>query len=297
MYLQKIFLSFCVFILSGVLITNTRLLAQDEECCEEDDKYGRENEVLYSEWKQQVDDLQNKKDELTKRYKDYNEDLNSLKAAFQKNEDDLKKAEENFYFTLGMTKTALDEFAKKFTETEKKISNRTGTPAEARKSYFNEIEASKAKCLPEYWTRYLVMKQNLEKWESESATISKESQYTVKKDDCLWFISWKKEHYGNPKFWPKIWDANKDGVISAPRHIPKTISNPNLIYPGQVLRIPILNQEDLKKMKENTFNTRPDIMKIEKEKMQEKMKKEKIKKDKLKLLRKKELKKTVTKKK
>ncbi len=54
--------------------------------------------------------------------------------------------------------------------------------------------------------------------------------YTVKKTkpaECLWRIAAKKEIYNNPKEWKKIYDANKD-----------QIKNPNLIYPGQNLKIP-----------------------------------------------------------
>jgi len=50
--------------------------------------------------------------------------------------------------------------------------------------------------------------------------------YTVKKGDCLWNIA--KKFYGNGANYTKIYNANK-----------KTIgSNPNLIRPGQVLKIP-----------------------------------------------------------
>jgi LysM repeat protein len=49
--------------------------------------------------------------------------------------------------------------------------------------------------------------------------------YTVVKGDCLWNISFS--FYGKGSLWPKIFDANRD-----------KISNPNLIYPGQVLVIP-----------------------------------------------------------
>lgn len=50
--------------------------------------------------------------------------------------------------------------------------------------------------------------------------------YTVVKGDCLWNIA--KKFYGNGSQYTKIADANKD-----------KIKNPNLIYPGQVLTIPI----------------------------------------------------------
>lgn len=50
--------------------------------------------------------------------------------------------------------------------------------------------------------------------------------YTVKKGDCLWNIA--KSLYGSGADYTKIYEANK-GVVG---------SNPNLIYPGQVLTIP-----------------------------------------------------------
>ena len=49
--------------------------------------------------------------------------------------------------------------------------------------------------------------------------------YTVKKGDSLWKIA--KQFYGNGAQYTKIYNANKD-----------KIKNPNLIYVGQVLKIP-----------------------------------------------------------
>lgn len=55
---------------------------------------------------------------------------------------------------------------------------------------------------------------------------SKPKTYTVKSGDCLWSIA--KKYYGDGSKFKKIYEANK-----------KTIgSNPNKIYPGQVLTIP-----------------------------------------------------------
>lgn len=86
--------------------------------------------------------------------------------------------------------------------------------------------------------------QNLDvsrKWKGESAKVETPSTstpskqevkppvesktYTVKKGDCLWNIA--KAHYGKGSDYTKIYNANKD-----------KIKNPNLIYPGQVLKLP-----------------------------------------------------------
>lgn len=52
-------------------------------------------------------------------------------------------------------------------------------------------------------------------------------RHVVKKGECLWWIAEYKDIYNDPFQWPLIYDANKD-----------QISNPDLIYPGQVFQIP-----------------------------------------------------------
>lgn len=59
-----------------------------------------------------------------------------------------------------------------------------------------------------------------------TSTKSDSKTYTVVSGDCLWNIA--KKYYGSGAQYTKIYNANK-GVIG---------SNPNLIYPGQVLAIP-----------------------------------------------------------
>jgi nucleoid-associated protein YgaU len=51
------------------------------------------------------------------------------------------------------------------------------------------------------------------------------SEYTIQSGDSLSKIA--KQFYGDAKQWPKIYEANKD-----------VIKNPNLIYPGQKIKIP-----------------------------------------------------------
>lgn len=57
------------------------------------------------------------------------------------------------------------------------------------------------------------------------AQTNKIEKYTVKKGDTLWSIS--QEELGDSFLWPKVWKANPE------------ISNPDRLYPGQIVKIPI----------------------------------------------------------
>lgn len=59
----------------------------------------------------------------------------------------------------------------------------------------------------------------------EAGNAPSAKSYTVKKGDCLWNIA--KKYYGSGSKYKEIFSANHG-----------QISNPNLIYPGQVLTIP-----------------------------------------------------------
>ncbi|MCX7028161.1 MAG: LysM peptidoglycan-binding domain-containing protein [Spirochaetes bacterium] len=64
-------------------------------------------------------------------------------------------------------------------------------------------------------------------------------KYTVRlipeRRDCLWRIAEYGFVYNNPLKWPVLYEANKRTF--------KDPSNPNLIYPGQVLVIPSIKGE------------------------------------------------------
>lgn len=61
--------------------------------------------------------------------------------------------------------------------------------------------------------------------ETKAPESSSGKTYTVKNGDCLWNIA--KKFYGNGSQYTKIYNANKN-----------IIKNPNIIYAGQVIKIP-----------------------------------------------------------
>lgn len=72
-----------------------------------------------------------------------------------------------------------------------------------------------------------------------SAALPLPATYTVRlipeRRDCLWRIAEYPFIYNNPFKWTTLYDANKKTF--------RDPSNPNLIFPGQVLQIPSINGE------------------------------------------------------
>lgn len=227
----------------GLTLSNANLFAQDDDDDDDDDDQQME-EMDEEEWQRQMDELNAEKSNLTSRLAMLNADIDNLKGQSANKDKELEKCENDLYAMVGTTKSGVADFRKKFEETEKKINGKVGTPADARKMYYDEISKDKARCLPEFADRYASMTKKLADWEGIK---SPEACYTVVKGDCLWKIS--KAKYGSPYYWPAIWDANKSGVANADklknrRH--KAVTNPNLIYPGQCLKIPTLTDAQKK---------------------------------------------------
>jgi LysM repeat protein len=237
MKLHKLMLFAICF--SLVFLAKAPLFAQD------DDEQTQDMQEMDEEtWQKQMDDYTKQKADLTTKLADLGKEVDALKASYDDKVKAGKDCENAIYAAVGTTKEGVADFRKKFEETEKKINGKTGTAADARKMYFDDIAKDKARCLPEFADRYASMKKKLIDWEGYKAP---ESGYTVVKGDCLWKIS--KAKYGSPYYWPAIWDANKAGVINAKDMKHKrqmAVTNPNLIYPGQILKIPTLTDAQKK---------------------------------------------------
>jgi len=74
------------------------------------------------------------------------------------------------------------------------------------------------------------------------------TEYTVKKGESLWWIAKYKDVYDDDFLWPIIYEANKS-----------QIKNPNLIYPGQKLKIPRdgFTMADIKKARKKAGAKKP----------------------------------------
>jgi LysM repeat protein len=156
------------------------------------------------------------------------------------------------YALIGTNEAGVSDFRIKFSEMEKKFRSSDFTPDGMKSEFYSEIVSSKIRCLPEFSDRFVSM---MKKLEIPVQIKTPEGIYLVAKGDCLWNIS--KEKLGNPALWPAIWNVNKDGVYNKnimPYYSQK-ITNPDLIYPGQEIRIPAVSDTE-KLMKESLKSLR-----------------------------------------
>ncbi len=225
MKFHKIF----VFLLAFSLVIGTKvsLFAQEEE-------------MTMEEWQKQIDEYTAKRDQLNGQISDINKEIDALKKTSADKDAAITKAEDEMYASVGSTKAGVADWRAKFEALEKDCKGKKVTKEEADKRYM-ELDKSKIKCLPEFWNRWNDLRKCI-----DGLVPPPPAGYTVVKGDCLYKIAGKKEIYGNVKLWPAIWEANKAGVISAPPRVKKTIPNPHWIYPGQVLKIPVLTEAQKK---------------------------------------------------
>lgn len=230
-----------MMVFSLAVFAKSSVFAQDDDDDDDDDS-GME-EMDEETWQAQMDEYTARKTDLTNQLSTLNTEIEQLKFGLQTRTNEAENAVNSVWAAVG-SKSQYDEYKGKFADAEKRANACKG-PDDATDinnnlmPYINTAGInSRMHCLPEFFDRWNAMKKKLTDCMGKQET----GQYTVVKGDCLYKIAGMTSTYGNSKLWPAIWDANKSGVVSAPSRVPTTIPNPNLIYPGQVLRIPTLTE-------------------------------------------------------
>lgn len=121
---------------------------------------------------------------------------------------------------------------KLISETNMTVSMESYTVQEKATEGFDWLVSIKLKQFKSYGTKVVQVSNNTATVTTQRETVNsptpkQETTYKVKTGDCLWNIA--KSIYGDGSKYTKIYEANKD-----------KITNPNLIYPDQVLTIPSL---------------------------------------------------------
>lgn len=198
-----------------------------------------QEDMTEEEWQNEINRLNEQKTALTQERDQLQSDLNSLKSTTVQSFDDCMN---ELYALVGATRTDVDNFRRMVSELNGQIM-RKESPKEDRQTMLDSLKGIRVSALPEFYDKvHNQMQRSLDAWQE----VPQEISYTVVRGDHLWGIAKKKEHYGNPFAWPKIYQANRD-----------QIKNPDLIYPQQVFKIPNLTEEEKAKYDKLRGNYKP----------------------------------------
>ena len=231
-----------------ILFLLAALLSPSAVYCQDDD--GDEIKMSQAEWRLKRDQYALSAIKLLERIEKLDSLIGVLKSEFADAEKNINNCDDNLYALVGASKEQVASFRRIFEETESNINGKKGTPSDYTDP-MNEITNSKIRCLPEFRDRYYAMKNKLgENFavnnvnEIKKEVTETKDTYIVKRGDYLAKISLLM--YGAKKYWTVIWEANKEDIIKEnflSEPYDKIYFNPNFIYPGQVLKIPDLTNE------------------------------------------------------
>lgn len=203
--------------------------------------FAQEKEMTEEEWQAEINRLTEKKAELTSKLNALQTEVNNLKntnASLQSYEDCMKELND----MVGASDADVDNFRAQLHKLRAQIA-RKESPKADRQAALDALKSNPISALPEFFDQvHNVMQAQLDSWVEKP----KEILYTVVRGDHLWGIAKKKEHYGNPFVWPKIYNTNRD-----------QIKDPNLIFPKQVFKLPNLTEEEKAKYDKILKNYKP----------------------------------------
>lgn len=203
--------------------------------------FAQEKEMTEEEWQAEINRLTEKKADLTSQLNALQSEVNNLKntnASLQSYDDCMKELNE----MVGASDADIDNFRAQLHKLRAQIA-RKESPKEDRQAALDALKSNPISALPEFFDQvHNMLQKQLDAWVEKP----KEILYTVVRGDHLWGIAKKKEHYGNPFVWPKIYNTNRD-----------QIKNPDLIYPKQVFKIPNLTEEEKAKYDKILSNYKP----------------------------------------
>lgn len=182
-----------------------------------------------------------KRDQLVDADKKGKADIEALKAKLEQTKADIKKCQADIYALVGATEADVAAFREKLGRIEgrtRDLGNLGEQLADkqddvtALENDLNAMRGNKIAVLPEFFPRIIADAAAIKGLRREK----KITTYTVgtwaKDRDCLWNIAKKPTIYNDAFMWPKIWMGNTD-----------QIKNPDIIYPKQVLQVPVKGEK------------------------------------------------------
>lgn len=214
--------------LFGLLLlgSNTVVFAQEEQMTEE-------------QATEKIKQLEARSNELKRQSAMLDAQVTEKTNLLATRQGDYEKCIDELYALVGATRADVEAYDARLKRLENQIAELLRlSPMDllARKAEVDQAEeeykslaGNKISMLPAFYDRVNRVGEDIKTLRD---TLSKaEKTYVVgtwaKDRDCLWNIAKKPDIYGDAFKWPKIWQKNRD-----------QIKNPDIIHPGQVLKIP-----------------------------------------------------------
>jgi uncharacterized coiled-coil DUF342 family protein len=198
-----------------------------------------QEEMTMEEWQAQVDQLTQKRDELSAQLKALNDEISANSAESTNLDESYKTCLDELYALVGSNAQEAAAYRAEIEAAENQanmLTRLSDADLLARSGEVDELAATadglwenKLSLIPEFWDRLTGLNEKVKSL--QDALAAQVKVYTVgtwaQDRDCLWNIAKKPDIYDNAWLWPKIWQGNRD-----------QIKDPDLIYPGQKLTIP-----------------------------------------------------------
>ena len=194
-------------------------------------------ELTKEEAAAKITEWQAKVAELTTQLNNSDADLQKIKKELDNTIAQFKDCSQAFYKMIGITPQDMENFRQKLGLIEGRIREFQKLPNDVLADKQDEVKAlnadldslrmNKIAIWPEFFDKIVSMAAEIKGLYREKSIKSYTVGTWAENRDCLWNIAGKMEIYGDPFQWPRIWTYNTE-----------IIRNPDIIHPGQVLKLP-----------------------------------------------------------
>jgi septal ring factor EnvC (AmiA/AmiB activator) len=112
------------------------------------------------EWDRQMKECRNKKNNLIAQLASLMSSIDNLKSKLNASSANVSKSENDLFIAVGASKNDVDSYRIQFEVTERNVNTKSDTYANLKKQVAI-LEASKIRCLPEFFERFTSLKKNL----------------------------------------------------------------------------------------------------------------------------------------
>lgn len=200
-----------------------------------------QGDICIKEWEQKVKELQDRLNALNTSIGSLNKNLTDANASLQSSNDEIAQL-------LNATQRQIEEFGQRLGVLEGKTRSMKGmNDAQLAEKYedvrslendLNKMRSEKIALYPPYFNRIIELARDIRSLYRTKPTKDYVVGTWADDRDCLWNIAGKAEIYNDALLWPKVWQANTE-----------IIRNPDVIFPGQRLTLPVAAAKTSDEMK------------------------------------------------